>query len=501
MIGARLARDAALLLPLALAAASGHAAEPAPRVLVAAGATWRYFVGVEDPSTPLSRWAEPGFDDGAWPEGPSGFGYGDGDDATSLEDSMRGRALTAYVRTTFAVDRPRRVRALVLRIAYDDGFVAYLNGREVARAGVDGRPPARTARARDHEAGPPEDLVLPGAPALLVDGENVLAIEVHDSSLSSSDLSLVPELLALAVEPPPDRPEVGDETGHSAADVVEVTPPGRAPLGTTTSRRTAWRTTMAFRSASNYFQAVAGSPATGVHALLLRQEVRVQPRAIPDLALTLRVEGERISTLGSPFGLGARVEGALGRHRLQLDLDGRWNRPAFVLAGELATSDTSASTLTWTCRANDFVEVSSWVARAREQVTIDPRRNNREWTWGAGVRLLRGHSAFSPELGLERTDREANAPAFEYAQDRVVLRLRSALTRRIHVTGLLRWADREYTHVERDDRRRLARVLVSWQASSLASVSGFASAHDGDSSLPGRSFEDYQAWLGVTLTH
>ena len=98
---------------------------------------------------------EPEFDDRAWESGPSGFGYGDGDDATVLED-LRGSATTIYIRHRFPVEDPARLPAVSLSIAADDGCVAYLNGVEVGRvrAGEAGAPlPA--AGTADREAPEP----------------------------------------------------------------------------------------------------------------------------------------------------------------------------------------------------------------------------------------------------------------------------------------------------------------------------------------------------------
>lgn len=164
---------------------------------VQVGDTWRYFKGTQ---APPANWAQPGFDDGAWLSGPTGIGYGDDDDATELTDmrqtSTQTGYLTAYLRKVFQADAPADLDALILRVDFDDGFVAYLNGTEVARANVEGTPPAFNAPAsNDHEAGAPVEYDLSARRSLLKPGENVLAIEVHNSGLTSSDLSLIPELI------------------------------------------------------------------------------------------------------------------------------------------------------------------------------------------------------------------------------------------------------------------------------------------------------------------
>ncbi len=169
------------------------------------GDTWRYFKGTQ---APPAAWKSATFDDAGWLAGPSGVGYGDDDDATVLED-MRQTAdqpgyLTVYLRRHFPYDPAEVADALVLRIDFDDGFVAYLNGVEVARENVTGNPPAfNRAASADHEAGQPVDLDLSSYRALLRAGDNVLSIEVHNVNLTSSDLTMIPELIARKFRPVP----------------------------------------------------------------------------------------------------------------------------------------------------------------------------------------------------------------------------------------------------------------------------------------------------------
>ena len=157
------------------------------------GDRWDYFRGLTNPP---ADWREPEFTPGpAWLQGPTGLGYGDGDDATTLSD-MRSRYAAVFARRTFSLTAPESVSQLLLRIDYDDGFVAYLNGEEAARSrgmGSEGDPATRTTFSREsHEAGTFEEYTLP--PALLLEGDNVLAIQVHNDDIDSSDLSLRPEL-------------------------------------------------------------------------------------------------------------------------------------------------------------------------------------------------------------------------------------------------------------------------------------------------------------------
>ena len=161
--------------------------------LIPEGATWRYLKGTE---APPANWNTPGFDHGDWESGPAGIGYDDGDDATELLDMENGY-LTVYARRTFTVV-PGDVTTLALRIRYDDGFVAYLNGFEVARRGLGdaGDPVFFDTPAGGHEATGFETINLGSSIGLLVNGTNLLAIELHNTAIDSSDASLHPNLLS-----------------------------------------------------------------------------------------------------------------------------------------------------------------------------------------------------------------------------------------------------------------------------------------------------------------
>jgi len=98
---------------------------------------------------------------------------------------------------------------------YDDAFVAYINGNEVARANINGAPPAyNSGTITDHEAqmysgGNPERFLITDFTSILNEGENILTIQAHNTSSNSSDFTIIPFLSAFfstpsntGVEPP-----------------------------------------------------------------------------------------------------------------------------------------------------------------------------------------------------------------------------------------------------------------------------------------------------------
>ncbi len=139
-------------------------------------------------------WTGLGFDDSTWESGPGGVGYGDDDDGTTTNDSV----ISVFCRYRFNLPDLSQVSKLILEMDFDDGFVAYLNGTELARynMGPKGSPTTWDQLSDGHhnaqlyQGNPPMRFSLDqNSVNLLVSGENILAVEVHNQSITSSDLS------------------------------------------------------------------------------------------------------------------------------------------------------------------------------------------------------------------------------------------------------------------------------------------------------------------------
>ncbi|HEY7371274.1 MAG TPA: metallophosphoesterase [Polyangia bacterium] len=153
---------------------------------------FRFFAGA-----PPAGWSDPAFDDRSWsgpapgpfvprqPPLPQNVQQPAG--ATNF-DLVPGQPL--LLRARFAVPDARRVRVLELRVAYNDAFVAYVNGREVARRGM---APGGAAAAVPH--GPEVERVYVAVPdvlpALSPDG-NLLAIAIHSYPERSTVIPTAP---------------------------------------------------------------------------------------------------------------------------------------------------------------------------------------------------------------------------------------------------------------------------------------------------------------------
>lgn len=162
---------------------------------------WNYAL----PPAAIDAWNTNGFDDSGWATGKASIGYGDDDDSTVVPDGTR----CIYMRTAFVVSDTSAMGYARFFMDYDDGFIAYLNGNMIAQYGFDdGTADFDETSGADHEAGMyqgygPEQFVVDEATlkSYIIEGENILAVEVHNVSPGSSDLTARP-FIAMGVETP-----------------------------------------------------------------------------------------------------------------------------------------------------------------------------------------------------------------------------------------------------------------------------------------------------------
>ena len=179
--------------------------------LIKPGDKWRFRRGKGQPP---EDWNKPGFDASGWEFLPSGFGYGTNPAElktvkTRLDDMKNDQYLSVFVRSKFKVADPSKIRKLTLKIVFDDGFVVYLNGAEVARENITGKSPGfgQVASATVSDA-LEKQIDLTSHLKELKAGENTLAVQGHNASILSSDFVLTPSLFAVSVvSPPPPKKE------------------------------------------------------------------------------------------------------------------------------------------------------------------------------------------------------------------------------------------------------------------------------------------------------
>ncbi len=174
----------ALIIPAICFLGSALPAE----TLVPSGALWKY----DDSGTDLGTvWRESSYDDRRWASGVAQFGYGEGDEPTTLDygGDPLDKHVTYYFRHSFILPEPVP-EVLGLRVLRDDGCVVYFNGTEVWRSNM---PPGEITFSTLAAGNISDELenvwVDVEIPATLQKGQNVIAVEVHQDAPTSSDLS------------------------------------------------------------------------------------------------------------------------------------------------------------------------------------------------------------------------------------------------------------------------------------------------------------------------
>ena len=153
-----------------------------------------------------NTWTTADYDDAEWSTGNAELGYGDGDEATivSFGSDASNKHTTTYFRKTFdfSGETANDLDGL-LRLRRDDGAVVYLNGEEILRSNMpEGAIDANTF-ANAEIVGNNESLLNEYPVALnLVNGTNVLAVEIHQINLTSSDISFDLELMVESLSGP-----------------------------------------------------------------------------------------------------------------------------------------------------------------------------------------------------------------------------------------------------------------------------------------------------------
>ncbi len=161
---------------------------------ISRGGEWAYW-DVGQPET--QDWQASEFDDTEWERGKAPFGYGDDRESTALYAGERSRRpTTAYFRKKWFIQDLTAYADPVIRFQRDDGLIIYINGRECHRDNMpEGEVTHGTfsmASMNNFEEIKWHEVAIPNG--VLQEGENVIAVEVHQQSLTSSDLHFDLEL-------------------------------------------------------------------------------------------------------------------------------------------------------------------------------------------------------------------------------------------------------------------------------------------------------------------
>jgi hypothetical protein len=181
--------------PVTMAVAGGG-----PVTFVQSGDIWEYL----DNDSELSgtNWTTDSGNSGNWASGPSQLGYNERDEATVVSDGDGDfgtipRAVTTYFRKVVPIAGLAGFSNMKFRLVRDDGAVVYVNGVEAFRDAMPAGTITSETLASDTQGGSAEDTFFEHnvSPSLFVEGDNVIAVEIHQASVTSSDISFDLELI------------------------------------------------------------------------------------------------------------------------------------------------------------------------------------------------------------------------------------------------------------------------------------------------------------------
>jgi len=184
--------------------------QPAPVPLVSTGAVWRY---LNNGTSLGTNWRGAGYYPGTnWLSGKGQLGFGDGDETTVISNNAQ---ITTYFRRAFKSEGPASYEKVLLRVLRDDGAIVYLNNQEVFRSNL----PTGTILYSTYALGPVSaadettnyyaTLI---SPSLLINGTNILAIEIHQDAATMDDLSFDAQLYAFPQDAMP-TPQITPSNG------------------------------------------------------------------------------------------------------------------------------------------------------------------------------------------------------------------------------------------------------------------------------------------------
>ena len=222
---------------------SGVSVQAADTVIFGTNASWKYF---DKGTVPGSGWNKSGFADSTWASGSAPLGYGNGTERTvvSYGSNSNNKYITTYFRKVFSISNPAAFSAIAMDLTIDDGTVVYLNGAEITRFNMPSGTIGNTTLAA---SGTSKSFTIAVAPSKFLAGNNTLAVEIHQSAPSSSDIAFALQLrgTASAAAPAPTQAPTNVPTAvptaapTTAPTAVPTKAPTQAPTAAPTSAPTA----------------------------------------------------------------------------------------------------------------------------------------------------------------------------------------------------------------------------------------------------------------------
>ena len=167
-----------------------------PKTFLPQASTWNYRKGLSEASSPIHDWTTLGFtQDASWLSGEAPLGRNEPAFVTTLLNDAQNNYSSVFLRKEFTLTSSPP-SSLLLKLLYDDGVIVWLNGTEVFRSpsvspdiiDFEGKDPSGANAITSHEEDGYEPFVISGTAGILQEGTNVIAIELFNDSIGSSDI-------------------------------------------------------------------------------------------------------------------------------------------------------------------------------------------------------------------------------------------------------------------------------------------------------------------------
>ncbi len=331
------------------------------QTIVPTSSTWKY---LDNGSNQGTAWRAVSFNDASWASGGAELGYGDGDETTvvSYGSDAANKFVTTYFRRTFNLTDPSTVSSLILSLKRDDGAVVYLNGTEVLRDSMPTGTISNTTLASGSPASETEFMTASVSPSLLVAGTNVLAVEIHQNDVGSSDISFDAGLIANASgaidSTPPTVSITAPANGATVSGTVSLTATASDAVGvarvefsvdgvlknsdTTSPYSYSWNTTTETNGSHTLIaRAYDAAGNSAANSVTVTASNVVPDTTVPTVSITAPTSG---SALSGSVSVNVTASDNVGVTRVEISVDGIVK----------STDVTSPYSYSW----NTFVEIN-----------------------------------------------------------------------------------------------------------------------------------------------
>jgi hypothetical protein len=249
----------------------------------------------------------------------------------------------------------------------------------------------------------------------------------------------------------------------------------------------------------NFFQAPDGQAGEDVNATAAEVRLVARPAVLHPLHAYLHIGAVDFETLGTSPGatIGARLEGR--PHSFDVALEVLQDRPSLELGDEFDEADTLRLVGDYSFRVTRDLELIALGEIQQQSMRISPSRDNQFMAGGAAVRYRGFGSHFSPEIGFVAGQRDVENDAEDHSQNDMYLRVRSAVTPTIYLSGRYRHRIREYDTVSREDTRGQWTLAGDWRFHRFLAANVYVAIENADSTNANRAFDTETYGLGLSV--